>query len=124
MPALQYVRLDDSCPFGQSFRSLKDAVAKARIDSAVRKLGRGLMPDVRPVGDGVHEARIDYGPGYRVYFGNEGGELVVLLLCGDKRTQAGDIATAKVYWAEYGIRKNALVIVKEHPQPSPLLRAR
>ena len=82
--ALQYVRLDNSCPFGQSFRDLKDAVAKARIDTAVRKLSRGLKPDVKSVGDGVHEACIDYGPGYRVYFGNDGGELVVLLLCGDK----------------------------------------
>lgn len=67
-----------------------DARAKARIDTTVRKLVRGLKPDVKHVGEGVHEARIDYGPGYRLYFPNDGAELVILLLCGDKRTQSGD----------------------------------
>jgi putative addiction module killer protein len=61
---------------------------------------------VRPVGQGVQEARIDYGPGYRVYFGFDGTDLVVLLLCGDKRTQDEDIAFAKVLWAEYRARKS------------------
>ena len=61
---------------------------------------RGLRPDVRSLGDGVHEARIGYGPGYRVYFGNDGTELVILVLCGDKRTQDEDIATARKHWAE------------------------
>lgn len=79
--------------------------AKARITTTIRKLARGLRPDVKPVGEGVHEARVDYGPGYRVYFGNDGRELVILLLCGDKRRQAEDIETAKTLWAEYRIRK-------------------
>jgi putative addiction module killer protein len=70
-----------------------------------RKLARGLRPDVKPVGEGVQEARIDHGPGYRVYFGLDGMELVVLLLCGDKRKQDKDIAFAKLLWAEYRIRK-------------------
>jgi putative addiction module killer protein len=108
----EYLRVNGSCPFRDSFASLGDARAKARVDTAVRKLGRGLRPDVKPVGDGVQEARIDYGPGYRIYFGYDGVEIVVLLLCGDKRTQAGDIAAARVYWAEYKARKPA------PPQPT------
>jgi putative addiction module killer protein len=71
----------------------------------VRKLERGLQPNVRSVGEGVHEARIDYGPGYRVYFASDGSDLVILLLCGDKRTQAADIAAAKGYWLDYRARK-------------------
>jgi len=101
---------------------LGDVRAKARIDTAVRKLGRGLKPDVKPVGDGVHEARVDYGPGYRIYFGNDGASLVVLLLCGDKRTQHDDIATAKAHWAEYRLRKAAPPPAKTDPKPPPLLR--
>jgi putative addiction module killer protein len=62
---------------------------------------------VRSVGEGVQEARIDYGPGYRIYFGLDGAELVVLLLCGDKRTQDEDIAFAKVLWIEYRVRKTS-----------------
>jgi putative addiction module killer protein len=84
---------------------LNDPRAKARIDTTVRKLERGLRPDVKPVGGGVHEARIDYGPGYRVYFGIDGTELLVLLLCEDKTTQTADIVNAKTYWDEYKTRK-------------------
>ena len=84
--AREYLRADGSCPFRDRFTGLADARAKARIDTTVRKLARGLRPDARSVWDGVHEARIDYGPGYRVYFGNDGAELVILVLCGDKRT--------------------------------------
>ena len=103
--ARSYVRLDGSCPFDDRFERLQDARAAARIDTAVRKLQRGLRPDVRSVGEGVQEARIAYGPGYRVYFGIDGAEIVVLLLCGDKRKQADDIAFAQVLWSEYRARK-------------------
>ena len=103
--AQEYIRRDGTNPFRDRFVSLGDKRAMARIDTIVRKLQRGLRPDVRPVGEGVHEARIDYGPGYRVYFGNDGQELVILLLCGDKRRQAADIETARLYWAEYKLRK-------------------
>ena len=106
MPRLtQYLRFDDTCPFAEAFAAFRDPTAKARIDSAVRKLARGLKPDVKPVGEGVHEARIDYGPGYRVYFANDGGDLVVLLVCGDKTTQANDIDRARGFWADYTTRK-------------------
>jgi putative addiction module killer protein len=99
--ARSYQRTNGSCPFDERFEGLGDPRAAARVDTAVRKLARGLRPDVQPVGEGVQEARIHYGPGYRVYFGLDGTELVVLLLCGDKRTQREDIAFAKVLWEEY-----------------------
>src|SRR5271170_7407013 len=77
--ARPYQRKDGSCPFDERFERLSDARAAARIDTTVRKLARGLRPDVRSVGAGVQEARIDYGPGYRVYFGLDGVDVVVLL---------------------------------------------
>ncbi len=109
--ARSYLRADGSCPFDDRYALLRDARAAARIDTAIRKLERGLRPDLRPVGDGVQEARIDYGPGYRVYFGMDGAELVVLLLCGDKRRQADDIAFARELWAEYRTRKDSFPLL-------------
>ena len=90
----------------------------------MRKLGRGLKPDVKPVGEGVHESRIDHGPGYRVYFANDGKELIVLLLCGDKGTQSEDIAEAKGFWADYRERKKPPPTKRAQPQPAPLSRTR
>jgi len=66
-----------------------------RIEARIRRLSLGNFGDVRPVGEGVSEMRIDYGPGYRVYFVQRGVALVVLLAGGDKRTQDRDIATAR-----------------------------
>jgi putative addiction module killer protein len=91
-------------PFDRWFDRL-DARAAARITRAVTKIEGGLLPDVKPVGAGVHETRIDFGPGYRVYFGFDGGALVILLAGGDKRTQDRDIAAAQARWADYKARK-------------------
>jgi putative addiction module killer protein len=77
------------------FTSLRDNRARARIQARVRRLSTGNFGDVKPVGEGVSELRIDYGPGYRVYFVQRGATLVVLLAGGDKRTQDRDIATAR-----------------------------
>ena len=74
---------------------LKDRLAKAAIASRIFRLANGLSGDVKPVGDGVSELRIHYGPGYRVYFQQRGNALVVLLCGGDKSTQSRDIETAK-----------------------------
>lgn len=75
-------------------RDLRDIRARARIEARILRLSRGNPGDVRPVGSGVSEMRIDYGPGYRVYFTRRGA-LVILLLCGgDKRTQDADIKLA------------------------------
>ena len=64
-------------------------------------MGLGNLGDCHGVGDGVQELRIDYGPGYRVYFGQVGSTIVLLLCGGDKSTQAKDIEQAKRYWSEY-----------------------
>ena len=76
------------------FRRLRDVQARARINTRIRRLQSGNPGDVRPVGRGVSEIRIDYGPGYRVYFTARGQTLVILLAGGDKSTQRRDINTA------------------------------
>ena len=73
---------------------LRDIHARARVLVRVERLAKGNAGDVRSVGEGVSEMRIDYGPGYRVYYTKHGREVVVLLAGGDKRTQATDIKTA------------------------------
>ena len=73
---------------------LRDIQARARVLVRIERLAAGNAGDVRPVGEGVSEMRIDYGPGYRVYYTKRGREVVVLLAGGDKRTQATDIKTA------------------------------
>ncbi len=73
---------------------LRDVRARARVLVRVERLAAGNPGDVRPVGEGVSELRIDYGPGYRVYFRKQGRMIVVLLAGGDKRTQSRDIETA------------------------------
>jgi putative addiction module killer protein len=80
--------------FSKWLRELADRRARARIQTRIDRLQLGLAGDVKPVGEGVSELRIDYGPGYRVYFVQRGKELIVLLAGGDKRTQDRDINTA------------------------------
>lgn len=76
-------------------RRLKDQRAKAAIASRVYRAAHGLMGDVSPVGQGISELRIHYGPGYRIYFQQRGDELVILLCGGDKSSQSRDIEMAK-----------------------------
>jgi putative addiction module killer protein len=73
------------------FRSINDARARARINVRIRRLSLGNPGDVLPVGEGVSEMRIDYGPGYHVYYVQRGTETVILLAGGDKSTQTKDI---------------------------------
>ena len=80
--------------YARWFAGLRDRQAKARINARIRRLSLGNPGDVRPVGEGVSELRIDYGPGYRVYFVQRGQTLVVLLAGGDKDTQNRDIEMA------------------------------
>ena len=80
--------------YSEWFANLRDKQARARINVRIRRLSLGNPGDVKPVGEGVSELRIDYGPGYRVYFLQRGRELVILLAGGDKRTQQKDIQTA------------------------------
>lgn len=80
--------------YGRWFDGLRDRRARARIDAGIRLLSLGNPGDVRPVGAGVSELRINYGPGYRVYYVQRGQALVILLAGGDKDTQDRDIRTA------------------------------
>lgn len=82
--------------FAKFMAKLRDVRAKAKIAARIDRLRFGNPGDVAPVGDGVSELRIDFGPGYRVYFAQKGDVLIVLLCGGDKSTQARDIQRAKV----------------------------
>lgn len=82
--------------FSSWLTALHDVHAKARILTRIRRLSGGNPGDVKAVGSGISEMRIDYGPGYRIYFVQRGSIMVVLLCGGDKRTQARDIAKAKL----------------------------
>jgi putative addiction module killer protein len=88
------LRVRQTAEFAHWFEGLRDRQARSRIDVRIRRLSLGNPGDVKPVGEGVSELRIDYGPGYRVYFVQQGRELVVLLAGGDKRTQDSDISRA------------------------------
>jgi putative addiction module killer protein len=81
--------------FSAWLKDLRDLRGRAKIVARIQRLEDGNPGDVAPVGDGVSEMRIHFGPGYRVYFVNRGGELVLLLCGGDKSGQARDIAAAK-----------------------------
>jgi putative addiction module killer protein len=82
--------------FARWFERLRDSGARTRtrIQARIRRLSLGNPGDVRPIGEGVSEMRIDHGPGYRVYFIQRGASLIILLAGGDKGTQQQDIATA------------------------------
>lgn len=82
-------------PYAAWFDGLRDKRATARINARLRRVSLGNLGDARPLGDGVSELRIDYGPGYRVYLVQRGPALVILLTGGDKSTQRKDIKRAK-----------------------------
>ena len=102
-----YVKADNTSPFEEWYNSLRDNKAKNRIQLRLDRILEGNLGDYRSVGEGVFELRIDYGPGYRVYFGQIGAIIVFLLCGGDKSTQNRDIRTAKEYWADYEKRENS-----------------
>ena len=84
-----------SYEFDECLRKLRDERARARIQARILRLSMGNAGDAKPVGEGISEMRIDYGPGYRVYFIRRGDELIVLLCGGDKAMQDKDIKLAK-----------------------------
>lgn len=89
---MQILRSDE---FDEWLRKLRDERARARIQARILRLSMGNAGDAKPVGEGISEMRIDYGPGYRVYFIRRGDELIVLLCGGDKAMQDKDIKLAK-----------------------------
>lgn len=97
----RYQTADGRKPFDEWLARLRDGVAGARIAARIERMQAGLRGDWKPVGGGVFELRIDHGPGYRVYCGQDGTALVLLLCGGDKRTQRRDIEVAHGYWQDY-----------------------
>jgi putative addiction module killer protein len=95
-----YVASDGRQPFAAWFADL-EAVARAKVTRAIVRLEQGNFSNVKTVGQGVFEYRIDFGPGYRVYFGQDGRTLVILLTGGTKKRQQRDIDAAHAYWQDY-----------------------
>lgn len=88
-------------PFTEWLDGLRDPKGRRVVLQRIGRLEQGLYGDCRPVGEGVSELRIFLGPGYRVYFGEEAGQIVILLCGGHKDTQTRDIKTAREFWKEY-----------------------
>ncbi len=99
-----YLAADGKSPFEKWFSDL-DSMAAAKVAVALARLEQGNLSNVKTVGEGVLEYRIDWGPGYRIYFGRDGNVLVILLTGGSKKRQQKDIDTAKMSWAEYKRRR-------------------
>jgi len=98
---IEYTDAIGGSPFSVWLDGLNDAQAVARIDARIGRLVHGLFGDCKPVGDGVWELRVDWGPGYRVYYAQAGKRLLLLLCGGDKRRQAADIKRAMNYWKDW-----------------------
>jgi len=99
-----YVTEEGKVPFEDWFNKL-DTAAALKVRTALARIETGNLGDVKPVGQGVSERRITFGPGYRVYFGQDGDKLVILLCGGTKKRQSKDIEKAKVSWGDYKSRK-------------------
>ncbi len=107
MAELQYfLDLDGESPFEDWFIAL-DVRAGAKVTTALIRLEQGNISNVKSVGAGVSEIKIDWGPGYRIYFGRDGEALVILLKGGTKKRQDDDIKTAKLFWQDYKRRRKA-----------------
>ncbi len=101
---VEYLDAAGRSPFGGWFDGL-EVQAAVKVRRSIARMEAGNLGDAKPVGKGVIERRIDVGPGYRIYFGRDGDELVVLLAGGTKKRQQRDIEAAQDYWADYKGRK-------------------
>jgi putative addiction module killer protein len=103
----EYVRPDGRNLFGEWFDRLNSEAAR-RVTTALYRLGLGNISNLKAVGGGVSECRIDFGPGYRIYLGRDGEQIVILLCGGTKQRQQDDIAAAKQSWQEYKQQKRSI----------------
>jgi putative addiction module killer protein len=104
MQILQYLDATGNNPFAAWFDAL-DAQAAAKVTIATARMEQGNLSNCKGVGGGVLEYRIDFGPGYRIYFGRDGEAIIILLGGGTKKRQDDDIATARARWSDYRRRK-------------------
>lgn len=100
MDVREYLTPDGRNPYREWLSTL-DVTPRARIQARILRFSTGNLGDHKGLGGGVWEARVMFGPGYRIYFGKDGPQLVLLLLGGDKSTQAGDVARAQASWKAY-----------------------
>ncbi|MEZ2228438.1 MAG: type II toxin-antitoxin system RelE/ParE family toxin [Microcoleus sp.] len=103
----RYTTAEGRAPFTEWLDSLRDRNVRVRIKSRLDRVEQGNLGDFKSVGEGVFELRINYGPGYRVYFGQVGLTIVVILIAGDKSTQEKNIQQAIEYWKDYEQCENA-----------------
>jgi len=97
----QYQTVRGKVPFREWLLGLRDVQARARIRARLDRLALGNLGDTKSLGGGIFELRFHFGPGWRVYFGEDRKVLVILLCGGDKGSQAGDIERARKYWKDY-----------------------
>jgi len=102
-----YQSLLGRCPFEKWLEALKDRAGRAKIRARITRARAGNLGKCASVGEGVFELKVDFGPGYRVYFGEVGDAIIVLLCGGDKSSQVKDIKVAHEYWADYWRRPHA-----------------
>lgn len=102
----EYLEEDGTSPFAEWFGSL-GATAAAKITVVLARIEQGNLSNAKGVGEGVLEYRLDFGPGYRVYFGRDGDVVVILLAGGTKKRQQRDIEAAQARWAAYKRRKRS-----------------
>ena len=100
----EYIDLQGRSPYAKWFNRL-NAAAAAKVTTALVRMEQGNFSTTKGIGEGILECRIDFGPGYRIYFGRDGDALVILLGGGTKKRQQKDIETAKKLWKEYKRRK-------------------
>ncbi len=100
----EYLDAKGNSPYGKWFDRL-NANAAVKVTAALHRMEQGNLSNVKGVGAGVYGYRINFGPGYRIYFGKDGDRLVILLAGGTKRRQDADVKAAKAYWRDYKGRK-------------------
>jgi putative addiction module killer protein len=103
---IDYETSNAECPIRKWLNELDSTIA-ARIEARLKRVSLGNFGDSKPIGEGVSELRMTFGSGYRIYFGQHGDEIVILLCGGDKSSQSNDIETAKNYWLDFQRRNNA-----------------
>jgi len=100
----EYINETGKSPFSMWFNHL-EAIAASKVSTALYRMEQGNFSNTRGIGGGVLEYKIDFGPGYRIYFGKDGANIVIILGGGTKKRQQNDISAAKAYLKDYKVRK-------------------